>query len=206
MNYTTLIADKSTAGSIKSWVNHNLLDVVQIVEEAEALIAQTLRVREMRASTPLSLALGDSSTALPTGFLDPISLKDITNEILLSPRTEHWIEDARGYDSGVLLSGTPANYAIFDEAFQFEYKYDAAATLRLVYFKKWTALSSAGTNFLTDRYPHLLRTAVMAKAWEFRERADLEAKELQKLAAIIQKTNAETDLTYRGLVADNRVA
>ena len=45
MDYTTLIADKNTAGSIARWVNYGQLDVTQILEEAQLLIYQTLRVR-----------------------------------------------------------------------------------------------------------------------------------------------------------------
>lgn len=205
MNYATLIADKDTAGSIKSWVNHALLDVVTIVEEAEALVAQTLRVREMRASTTLAMSIGDSTKALPTGFQDPLSLRDITNEITLDLRDPKTIEEMRGYDSAVLSTGTPENYAIFDEALQFDYSYDAAATLRLVYFKKWTALASTNTNFLTDRYPHLLRTACLAQAFSFRDNDARQQIELAKLAAYISKTNAESDLSMRGLVTLNRI-
>lgn len=206
MNYTTLIADKDTAGSIKSWVNHSLLDVVQIVEEAEALIAQTLRAQEMTDVATFSMVDGDSTKALPTGFLDPIHLRDITNEITLKNRDVAGIEDRRRYDAGVLADGTPRNFAVYGNLFQFDCEYDAAATLRLVYFKKWTALASATTNFLTDRYPHLLRVACTAKAWEFRGNDAMETKELTKLAAIIAKTNAEQDLLLRGYVPDNEIA
>ena len=205
MNYATLIADKATAGSIRSWINHSLLDVVQIIEEAEALLAQTLRVREMRASTLLALAAGESTKALPAGFLDPISLRDVTNQITLRLRAEADLEDLRRYDNAVLAGGTPGTYAIFDEALQFELQYDAAASLRLVYFKKWTPLSVSNTNFLTDRYPHLLRTACLAQAHAFRNNDTRAQLELQKLASLVQRTNAESDLSYRGLVIENSV-
>jgi hypothetical protein len=205
VNYLNLIADKATAGSIRSWINHSLLDVVQIVEEAEALLAQTLRVREMRASTMLALAAGDSTEPLPTGFLDPISLRDVSNQITLRLRHEADLENLRRYDNAVLAGGTPANYAIFDEALQFETQYDAAASLRLVYFKRWTPLAVSNTNFLTDRYPHLLRTACLAQAHAFRNNDTRAQLELTKLAGLIAKTNAESDLSYRGLVVENGV-
>jgi hypothetical protein len=205
VNYATLIADKATAGSIRSWINHSLLDVVQIVEEAEALLAQTLRVREMRASTVLALAAGDSFEPLPAGFLDPIALRDVTNQVTLRQRTESDLESLRRYDNAVLAAGTPANYAIFDEALQFETQYEAAASLRLVYFRRWPPLAAANTNFLTDRYPHLLRTACLAQAHAFRNNDTRAQLELTKLASLIQRTNAESDLSYRGLVIENSV-
>lgn len=203
MNYATLIADKNTAGSIKSWINHSLIDVVQIVEEAEALLAQTLRLREMRTATTLSLAAGASFVALPASFLDPLSLRDITNNVTLRLRGEAELEALRQYDDGALISGTPRNFAIYSEALQFEVQYDAATSLRLLYFAKWTPLASSNTNFLTDRYPHLLRTACLAQAHTFRNNDTRAQLELQKLAAYVQKTNAESDLSYRGLVADS---
>jgi len=205
VNYATLIADKNTAGSIKSWINHSLVDVVQIVEEAEALLAQTLRVREMRVAATLSLAAGASSVALPAGFLDPVSLRDISNNVTLRLRGEAELEALRQYQDGALTDGTPRSFAIFSEALQFETLYDAAASLRLLYFAKWTPLSSSNTNFLTDRYPHLLRTACLAQAHTFRNNDARAQLELQKLTAYVQKTNAESDLSYRGLVADNEV-
>jgi hypothetical protein len=200
-----LIADKATAGSIRSWINHSLLDVVQIVEEAEALLAQTLRVREMRASVTLALGVGESLKALPAGFLDPISLRDVTNQITLRLRAEADLENLRRYDNAVLASGMPANYAIFDEALQFDLQYDAAASLRLVHYRRWTPLAVANTNFLTDRYPHLLRTACLAQAYAFRNNDTRAQLELQKLAPLIAKTNAESDLSYRGLVVHNEI-
>ena len=205
MNYATLIADKNTAGSIKSWINHSLVDVVQVVEEAEALLAQTLRVREMRVAATLSLAAGASLAALPVGFLDPVSLRDISNNVTLRLRGEAELEALRQYQGGVLTDGTPRQFAIFSEALQFETQYDAAASLRLLYFAKWTPLSVSNTTFLTDRYPHLLRTACLAQAHTFRNNDARAQLELQKLAAYVQKTNAESDLSYRGLGADNEV-
>jgi hypothetical protein len=50
----------------------------------------------------------------------------------------------------------------------------------------------------------MLRTACMAQAYNFRNEDEREAKELQKLAAYIQKTNAESDDSYRGLVVSER--
>jgi hypothetical protein len=204
MSFTSLTASKTTAGSIKRWVNHSELDSEQILEEAQALLAQTLRVREMRAEfSALSMSVGDSYKALPTGFLDPIGLWDITNNFKLTLRTEETLQGYRTYTSGTLDSGTPYNYAIFDERLQFEYKYDAIATLKLIGFKKPTLLAADNlTNFLTDRYPHLLRCACVAQAYEFRNEDERAQRELTKLAALIAKTNAESDLSYRTLELD----
>lgn len=208
MNFTSLTADKTTSGSIRRWVNHADVDSDAVLEDAQALIFQTLRVREMRSEfTPLTMVAGDSSKALPDGFLDPIALYDLTNSIKFSLRTEEWLGDKRPYDSGTLASGTPRNYAIFSEALQFDLSYDAAATLKLIGFKAPVVLSSGNpTNFLTTRYPHLLRAACLARAYSYRNSDERAASELQNLAAFIAKTNIESDLTYRGLAAEFEVA
>ena len=58
---------------------------------------------------------------------------------------------------------------------------------------------------LIDRYPHLLRTACLAQAHAFRNNDTRAQLELQKLASLVAKTNAESDLSYRGLVVHNEI-
>ncbi|WP_028136150.1 phage adaptor protein [Bradyrhizobium japonicum] len=199
MTYTTLIADKTTAGSIKRWCNYSQLDVEQVLIEAQALVYQTLRVREMRFEFDnLALAPGDFYVALPSGFLDPIALKDITNNIDLKLRPEANIVRARSYEDGALIESIPQNYAIYDEKLQFECAYESAATLNLVGFKKPDDLSGSNTtNFLTSRYPHLLRVACLAQAYDFMSNQTKYQNNLTMLSALIEKTNAESDLSYR---------
>lgn len=202
MNYASLSGSKTTEGSIKRWMNYALLDVDQIIEEAQALIFQTLRVREMRTQfANLTLSVGESYEALPTGFLDPIHLKDITNNIDLDLRDETELQRMRIYDDGDLATASAAyNYAIFDEKLQFEIKYDTAATLVMIGYKAPTFVSSTNSsNFLCTRYPHLMRVACMAQAADFMNNAEREQKYLTKLAALIQQTNSESDMTYRGV-------
>ena len=207
MDFTSLTADKNTSGSIRRWVNHADVDSDAVLEDAQALVFQTLRVREMRSEfTPLALSAGDSYKALPAGFLDPVALHDLTNNIKLKLRSEEWLGDKRAYENGVLAAGTPRNYAIFSEALQFDLACEAGATLRLLGFRAPALLSPANpTNFLTTRYPHILRAAALARAFSYRNSDERADKELQLLAAYIQKANAESDLTYRGLVAENEV-
>jgi hypothetical protein len=209
MDFTSLTAAKSVSGSIRRWVNHTDVDSDAVLEDAQALIFQTLRVREMRSEfTPIVMAIGASSSALPTGFLDPLGLWDLTNNVKLKLRTEEWIGDKRQYDSTpAITSGTPYNYAIFGEALQFDLAYDAAATLKLIGFKAPTVLSiGSPTNFLTTRFPHILRSACLGRAYNYRNNDERADKEFALLAAYIQKANAESDLTYRGLAAENEVA
>jgi hypothetical protein len=208
MDFTSLTADKTTSGSIRRWINHADVDSEAVLEDAQALVFQTLRVREMRTVfTDLTMAIGESAKALPTGFLDPIRLVDKTSDIKLRLRTEEWMEDFREYDSGSLTTGTPHCFAIYGEALQFNVAYDAAATLRLVGFKAPAVLSLVTpTNFLTTRYPHILRAACLARAFSYRNSDERAASELQNLAAFVAKANMESDLTYRGLAAESEIA
>jgi hypothetical protein len=207
MDFTSLTADKTTSGSIRRWVNHAEVDSEAILEDAQALIYQMLRIREMRTESTLAVAAGDSSKALPAGFLDPIALHDVTNNARLSPRTEQWLGDARRYEGGTLVAGTPRNFAIFGEALQFEAAYEAAATLRLLSFNAPAVLSAANpVNVLTTRYPHILRSACLARAFAYRNSDERADKELTLLAAAIGKANAEADLSYRGVMAQFEVA
>lgn len=201
MTFTTLTAAKTAAGSIKRWVNNSELDVEQVLEEAQALIYQTLRVREMRTDfSDLILAAGDSSRALPDGFLDPIHLKDVTNNVDLSLRDEAALKKRRIYDNGSLIESIPYRYAIFGEKFQFECAYESTATLALIGYKSPEKLSADNSsNFLTDRYPHLLRVACLTQAYDFMSNDTKYQHNLTMLSALIEKTNAESDLSYRGL-------
>ena len=100
----------------------------------------------------------------------------------------------------MLVSGTPCRVAIFGEAFQFECKYDVAATLKPVGYKIPTLLSgSALTNWLTVRYPHVLRVACLVQAWDFLDEDANYQRQLQKLMGLIESVNAQDDHSYRGL-------
>lgn len=203
MTYTSLSGAKTAAGSIKRWMNYEQLDVDQIIEEAQALIFQTLRVREMRTEfSDISVAVGDTYAALPTGFLDPIALKDKTNNIDMDLVTEDELVRRRVYDSdGVLEEASiSSSYAIFQERLQFENKFDTAATLTMIGYKAPSFVASGTeSNFLVSRYPHLMRVACMAQAADFMNNVEREQRYLTKLVAAIQQTNVESDMSYRGV-------
>lgn len=100
MTYTSLVASKGTAGSIMNWVDYSKLDVETVVDEAQSLIFQTLRVREMRTEWTFSMAIGQSEAALPSRFLDPIGrLQDLTNSMRYEHLTESEIMRLRTYDT-----------------------------------------------------------------------------------------------------------
>lgn len=269
MNFNDLIGPKSKAGSIQSFVRYRPVPGEVVLEEAQALIYSRLRVREMRASARLALSLEAFSVALPTGFLEPISMQDregwnvipdgyISEDQLLRRRTFDpdavttlasaittasataitvasnaefpgtgsftvQVDDEvmlvtghattawtvqRGYGGtiavahldgtevdGSLESGTPTQVAVFDERLQFECKSDEARKLDLVFFKRPALLSPSNpTNFMTTRYPNILRIGCQAGAASFMKDSDEFTLRETELIGLIDAANAESDL------------
>lgn len=199
MNYTTLTGSKTTTGSILSFVKYTKVPPTVVLDEAQALIYSLLRVREMRASAVVTLASGDSSAALPTGYLDPIAMRDREGWETIPDRyvSEAFILGQRTYTNDVLDSGTPMEVAVFDEAFQFGCKADAQRKYDLVFFKTPDLLASSSneTNFLTTRYPYLLRTGCLAGAALYMKDMEEYNARFSDLVKFIQAANAESDLS-----------
>lgn len=204
MSFTSLVADKTTSGSIKRWVNNSEVDSEEVLDEAQGLIFQTLRVREMRSLWSPAMAVGDSSKALPAGFLDPIGYLRDTTMLRYRLLTEDELMSYRIYDSnGAIQPGQPSAFAIFDEALQFDVKFDTATTLKYLYFKSPALLASDNeTNWLTVRYRQLLRQACITKAYAFMRNWTAYSQELQVLSALLDRAGVEGDLSYRGADLD----
>jgi hypothetical protein len=153
----------------------------------------------MRASQLLTLAQGESSIALPTGYLEPLALRDREGWNVIPERyvEERFLLDMRVYDTTgtTLEDGVPTHCAVFDEAFQFECRADSARKFDLVFFKRPALLASNNqTNFLTARYPNMLRIACRAEAARFmKDNEEFTACEAE-LLALTQSANAESDL------------
>lgn len=204
MNYATLIAPKSTPGSLASWANYGLAPAVDVLADAQSLLFLTLRVREMMTDlTPIALASGESSAPLPLGFLDPLTLRNAAGQQLAHKDVNGLLNRRTFNSAGVLSSGQPGVYAIFGERLQFDAAASAATTLQMVYFKKPANLSdTVQNNFLTDRYPNLLRTACLAVAADFRKHTEDYNRNVQRLTTLIEQINRENELYLRGVEVD----
>lgn len=289
MNYTTLIAAKGNPGSIANWVGYGKIDIPTVLDEAQSIIFQSLRVREMRTEYVFGLAVGQSRVALPARFLDPIgrihdnrgmryvhkgesdiiarrsfeevsggtlgtdpfttgavnsstvtvnipahgltqgsdvtfptsaptvdgiglagtfpvsAVIDADTIVITSFIDQATVGGVTGGGSGVPWSGNllipsiPSIWSIFDEAIQFDGAFDTAVQCRLSCFRSPPLLSPTNpTNFITSRYPRLIREATNAAAASFMKDDNEEQKALTKLGALIDATNAESDLIYRG--------
>ena len=199
MTFTVLTGAKTVSGSIKSWQNYSKIDSEGVLLESEAMIFQSLRVREMRASETLTVKVGAAGVDLPDGFLDPLKLRDITNDSDISIKSEEMIEDLRSWTSGVLDSGDPSCFAIFDEQFQFDCATTTQWRARALFYKKPDVLSTSNErSFLTDRYPHILRMACLATAARFSHDDEMYNREQRLLEAKIQELNAMDEQSRRG--------
>jgi hypothetical protein len=289
MNYTTLLGSKGSSGAIATWVAYNNIDTGTILDEAQSVIYQSLRTREMRTEYRFGLAVGQCKVALPARFLDPIgriydnlgnyyvhkiesevvnnrsfqqvsggalgsnaittgaansslfnvnipnhglsqgsditlsganapldginlngtfpieAVVDPNNITCSSPAGDQATQGAQTGGSGLTWSGNalidavPGIWSIFDEAIQFDAALNQALSCRLLYFRSPPPLSATNpTSFLTARYPMLMRTACMAAAAAYMKDDDEEQKWMGKLSTLIETTNAESDLSYRG--------
>jgi hypothetical protein len=286
MSYTSLVAAKGVTGSLANWVDYTKLDTAAVLDEAQSLLFQLLRVREMRTEWTFGIAVGASEIALPDRFLDPVGrVFDVRNGYGLS----HWIETdiaaARAYDNSVsgtfatdpftatidlttvavvktahgltqgstitiagassvggltlngtfpvtsitsanafvidvdayatstatgggaavtysankLIAASPTLWGIFDEKLKLDCAMDTASEFKMLYYRSPRLLSSTNlTNWLTSRYPKLLRVACMAAAADFMKDDVEYNKNLSALTALVGSTAAENDLQYRG--------
>ena len=120
MDYTTLVANKATDGSIKNWVNNDSFSAPTILAEAEDFIYRRLRVREMLKLTTGNMVVGQDYIDVPTDFIGSRSLfYSGTEKLALNHRTLDDIESARSYDtSGNISQGKPTQFYIdADKAF-----------------------------------------------------------------------------------------
>lgn len=202
-DYQTLVGPKSTTGSIRSWLNYEPLDVEGILLDAQSHIYGALRVREMKTAAPVNLAIGASSAALPSDFLDPIVFTwNDTGERVTPTEPGQMQAQLRSVDGkGNLPSDRPGWYAIWDEAFQFDTRAAAVMAGTVLYYKRPAALSgSVKTNFLTTRYSNLLRAACLMFAADMVQDDTEYARWDKRTSEILSRISVESDLALRGAI------
>lgn len=288
MDYTSLVASKGTAGSILNWVGYGNADAPTLLTEAQALIYQSLRSREMRKEWVFGVSAGQSSVALPSRFLDPEGpIKDATNNceytqiigtklksvrvyeeiastvlgtdpftttinsgLVTVTKTAHGINQdsivtisgassplngivlngtfpvdsvtdannfvidtgstlasasgagggaAAAYTGSNLVSGSPIAWSIWDEKVKFDFAFDAAAVMKMPYYRQPDDLSAANpTNFLTIKYPKMLRVATLAAAAEYMRDSEEYDRQYKALQALTTAAAITDDFGYRG--------
>jgi hypothetical protein len=110
---------------------------------------------------------------------------------------------AATYIADNLVQGTPLYWGVWEETIFFDVAFAQQTNCNLQYFKSLPILSAANpTNFLTNRYPHLLRKACTAQAWDFLRNDTEYQKDVAALTVLVEQTNAEADFLYRGAAFD----
>lgn len=193
INWTTLTAAKTTAGSIANWANRGDLPTTNILLEAEAAIYERLRVREMMTIATLSFSASANSASLPADFLDPIEFRPYGRGSELPYYHEQKIGMYRD-DDGNLEEGEPGRWSIIGTTAYLDVAAESTFAGKLMYFARPAALSvSNETNFLTVRYPTLLRLACMTKAFEHMKLWGQAQTYLALTEAEIAKANATNE-------------
>ena len=110
------------------------------------------------------------------------------------------------YTCDNLTTGSANWFGIWDEAIHFDLAFSSQEQCRLQYYQSLALLSSSNTtNFLTDRYPQLLRTACLVQAADFMRDDDEYQKGLQRLTAFIANVNVENEGYLRGMELDPEI-
>lgn len=197
MNYTTLVADKDTPGSIKYFVRHSEVPSDFILERAQDSIFQLLRVREMLTRTNGTILTNATSLTLPTDMLEPqsIGLTGAWKSKIIILDQEHF-ESRVGEDAtATVYTGIPSFCTYDATTLYFDAKADQDYTYRLWYMAKPALLASGNqTNFLTTRYGNILEAMCKHYAYEHREEDGKAASMLEKATAFITKANEEYDM------------
>lgn len=295
MTYTSLVGDKTTAGSIARWVNYSKLDTLTIVDEAQALIWSLLRTREMMVDYSFSMAVSQANVPLPARFLDPIGrifgssynidfahkdanfiqrnriYTELSGTLGTDPFTTtsgsnivsvNLVNHGFGQDSvfnttgavafnGVTLNGTfpvtaitdvndftidisslgatptgsgtgggtvvnylcdslvigmPHWWGIWNETIYFDMAFDQQTLCKLQYYQALPLLSLTNqSNFLTNRYPQLMRVACVAAAADFMKDDAEYQKGFTRLQAVVDRISIENDGMLRGMELDPEI-
>lgn len=201
MDYVKLVGAKTLDGSIKGWVNYEKISATSALAEAESYIYGAMRATEMKASECLRLPAGAAAVHLPSDFLDPLSLT-VTSEsgCEVRQRTEREIARMRVYDGCQISTGIPGWYAIYDRCLNFECATETAATLDLIYYRRPRPLSEGNpTNFLTTRYPGILRAACLMAAFDQMSDDAAYNRTKGRLDELLARSAVEQDFALRGI-------
>lgn len=206
LSYDTLVADKNTRGSIKSWVNASSFDPIGLLEEAETHICNQLRVREMiTITTPSAMVIGTPTLALPDRWRGSLSFQITgTDQAVIELHEPADVEAAFQYDSdGNRVDTKPLSYYAAATLIHFDSPPDKTYATRMVHYQAPLPLDAGNpTNFLTARYPRMLRCACMWLANEWMK-DDAEKNYWATITqGLIDEANQEADLDRMGLIAD----
>lgn len=164
MAITTYLTLKQAVGN---WLGRDDLTnrIPEFISMAEDRIARNLRIQAMETSADLTIS--SQTVDQPAGYLETIRLylddSDRKKLDYMSPGV-FWTRQA------ALESGKPKIYTIEDQDFVFAPSPTSTYTGKLLYYKKFDALSSnSDTNWLLTNARGLLLYGTLLEAYEFLE-------------------------------------
>lgn len=99
-----------------------------------------------------------------------------------------------------LVQYYPQYFGVWNERIYFDAAFTQQSLCKLQYFQSLPLLSASNqNNFLTDRYPQLMRTACVTSAADFMKDDTEYQKGLTRLTALVQRINVENDMMMRGM-------
>lgn len=138
----------------------------------------------------------------------PVSSVTDTNDFIIDITALGTLPNAGGsgggsavaYTADSLNYGSPLYFGIYNERINFEQSFCQTSLCRMQFYQTLPLLSASNpTNFLTNRYPKLMRTACMAAAAEFMKDDTEYQKWLTRLQSAVQAISVENDMQYRGM-------
>jgi hypothetical protein len=103
------------------------------------------------------------------------------------------------YTANNLTASSPSRWSVWDEQVQFDTAHDTAKAYKQLYYRAPALLSASNqSNFLTARYPKLIRLATQAAAADFMKDDGEYSKSFGALTSLIQSIAVEQDFLYRG--------
>lgn len=175
MDYTTLIASKTTSGSIRRWMNYDALDVDAVIEDAMGWINARLRVPAMRKDWTGTIALNAETLSFPSDFVEEVWFGHTypgRGRIHGMIPADAEALRTRNETTGALDERQPSRYWLGSDppVARFDARADRAYNVRLVYLGKLALDSGTPTNWLTSRYPRIVRAACLGIANEWMKR------------------------------------
>lgn len=199
INWTTLTGPKSVSGSVANYVNRSDLPINDILTEAEALIYQDLRTDDMLVRTNITLLEGDASAALPADYLSLKTFRPYNYDgpmFYVPPDRLVEALDRNGNHS----SGTPSAFSVMGKTMRFDVAADRDMSGVLFYYARPAPLSASNeTNFLTEKFPSLLRYAMLYFAYEHMKDQALGQEYMAKYAGQLRSARAVDDLNKMGM-------
>jgi hypothetical protein len=175
------------ATSLASWMKRADLtaSIPDFVTLLEARVSRDLRLRQMLTTVTLTTVAGERSVTLPVDFLEFDSVVLVRNPNRVLTYVTNETIDSRFPENSV--SSSPEVFTLVGDKIEFGPVPDAAYDISVIYYKKFDALETAGTNWLMTNHPSIYLFGSLVEAstfgledsraamWETRFKSDMDA-------------------------------